>query len=91
MLERREFSALGTVVAFAIVYAALLTLVYLPRLPLHATITVRYLLPLFPIALYGLLRLGSVRRVLEEQPVACGFAYLGGVLVGGQLLVVYLW
>ncbi|QLD90805.1 hypothetical protein HWV07_17855 [Natronomonas salina] len=89
--DRQCLSALGTVDAFAVVYALGLTLVYLPRLPLHATITVRYLLPLFPIALYGLLRLPAVRRVIDEQSVTCALTYLGGVCIGGQLLVVYLW
>lgn len=91
LFDRQQVSALGTVDAFGVVYAILLTLVYLPRLPLHATITVRYLLPLFPIALYGLLRLPAVRRVIEERYLTCTLTYLGGVLVGGQLLVVYLW
>jgi hypothetical protein len=91
LLERRRVSALGTVDAFAVVYGVLLTLVYLPRLPVHAAITVRYLLPLFPIALYGLFRVPAVRRVLDGRLRTCGFAYLAGVLVGGQVLVVYLW
>jgi hypothetical protein len=91
VLERRRLSALGTVDAFVAVYATALTLVYLPRLPLHATITVRYLLALFPIAVYALVRMGSVRRVLSERLDLLGFTYASGVLVGGQLLVVYLW
>lgn len=91
LVGRPRLSALGTVDAFAVAYAIGLTLVYLPRLPLHATITVRYLLPLFPIALYGLFRLPAVRRVIDERYTACLVAYLGGVCIGGQLLVVYLW
>ena len=91
LVERPQLGALGTVDAFVTVYAIGLTLVYLPRLPLHATITVRYLLPLFPIALYGLLRLSAVRRVIDEHSLTCALSYLGGVCIGGQLLVVYLW
>lgn len=91
VLERRRLSALGTVDAFAAVYATALTLVYLPRLPLHATITVRYLLALFPIAIYALLRMVSVRRIISERLAVTVFTYASGVLVGGQLLVVYLW
>ncbi|WP_178916470.1 hypothetical protein [Natronomonas gomsonensis] len=90
-LENRRLSALGTVDAFVAVYATALTLVYLPRLPLHATITVRYLLALFPIAVYALVRMGSVRRVLAERLYLAVFTYASGVLIGGQLLVVYLW
>jgi hypothetical protein len=91
VLERRRLSAIGTVDAFVAVYAMALTLVYLPRLPLHATITVRYLIALFPIAIYALVRMESVRRVLSERLVLLGFTYVSGILVGGQLLVVYLW
>ena len=91
VLDRRGLSALGTVDAFVAVYATALTLVYLPRLPLHATITVRYLLALFPIAIYAIVRFESVRRLLSERLDVAVFAYVSGVLVGGQLLVVYLW
>ena len=91
MVERPRFSAVRTVDAFTMVYAFILTLVFLPRLPLHATITVRYLLPLFPLSIYGLFRLPAVRRVIEDRLLACGFTYLGGVLIGGQFLVVYFW
>lgn len=91
MFERPQLSALGTIDVFVVVYAIVLTLVYLPRLPLHATITVRYLLPLFPLAIYGLCRLPAVRRVIDERFRVCGFAYFAGILIGGQLLVVYFW
>lgn len=53
---------------FVVLYAAGLTLVNLPRLPLHAQATVRYLLPLFPLGLYALARLPAVRRAVDEQP-----------------------
>jgi hypothetical protein len=91
VIEQRRLSALRTVDVFVGVYAVLLTLVYLPRMPIHAAITVRYLLPLFPLAVYGVARLGSVRRVVAERYRTCAFTYAAGVLVGGQSLVVYLW
>ncbi|WP_254838285.1 hypothetical protein [Natronomonas marina] len=87
----RGLSALGTVDAFAVVYALAVLLVYLPRLPIHASITVRYLLALFPLSVYGLARIPSVRRVVEARTRLCAFSYAAGVFVGGQLLVVYLW
>jgi len=89
--DRRELSPLGTVDAFAVVYALALLLLYLPRLPSHATITVRYLLACFPLTVYGLARVPSVRRVIDERHRLCAFSYASGLLVGGQLLVVYLW
>jgi len=52
---------------FAVAYVALLGLLYLPRLPLHSTITVRYLVPLVPFLVYGVCRLEPVGRVVERE------------------------
>jgi hypothetical protein len=90
-IDRRGLTAVGVVDAFAVVYGLALTLVYLPRLPIHAAITVRYLLPLYPIAVYVLARQASIRRVVRERYRAVSFTYAGSLLVGGQLLVIYLW
>lgn len=73
---------------FALVYGLLLTLLYIKRFPLHAMITVRYVYPLFPLAVYAAARLPAVRAVLYEQAALLGFSYAAGVLVGGQLTVV---
>ncbi|WP_338728134.1 hypothetical protein [Haladaptatus sp. DJG-WS-42] len=80
----------GATDAFALVYCALLTAVYLPRLPLYATITVRYLLPVFPFLLYAVMRLPSIRRVVAHELQTLAWAYAGTVLVGGQVLVLAL-
>jgi len=74
--------------AFAAVCGLLFVLVYLPQLPTHAQVTARYLLVLYPLALYGLVRLGPLRRVLADQWPAGLWAWVGGALVGGQLFVV---
>jgi hypothetical protein len=84
-------SALRTVDAFAVVYTVALLLVYLPRLPVHASLTVRYLLACYPLAVYGLARLPSVRRVLRERTRLCAATVASALLVGGQLLVLYQW
>ena len=84
-------SALRTVDAFAVVYTVALLLVYLPRLPVHASLTVRYLLACYPMAVYGLARLPSVRRVLRERTRLCAATVASALLVGGQLLVLYQW
>ncbi|PSP49229.1 hypothetical protein BRC75_04365 [Halobacteriales archaeon QH_7_69_31] len=84
-------SALRTVDAFAVVYVLALLLVYLPRLPVHASLTVRYLLACYPLAVYGLARLPSVRRVMRERPRLCAATVASALLVGGQLLVLYQW
>ena len=70
---------------FVLAYAILLTLLYLRRSPIHATLTVRYIYPLFPLAVYAAARLPAVRAVVHERATLLGFVYAGGVLVGGQL------
>ncbi|WP_436934421.1 hypothetical protein [Halovenus marina] len=75
-----------TVLAGAMIVA--FVLLYLSRLPLHAQITQRYLLPVYPLGLYLLARSDAVRGLVRTRTVL--WSYLGGVLIGGQLFVVYL-
>ncbi len=59
-------------------------LVYLPRLPLHAMITARYILPLAPLGIYIAARLPPVRAAVTgaTRPLAVGFvASTGAVTV----------
>jgi len=65
-------------------------LFYIPRLPLYAQVTVRYLVPTVPFLLYAVGRLGAVSRVVRTASWTLCFAYAGSVLVGGQLAVVAL-
>ncbi|MFW5918437.1 MAG: hypothetical protein ACOCR0_03035 [Haloferacaceae archaeon] len=58
------------------------TLLYLPRLPLHSQITMRYIVPIMPVAAYGVMRLPAVRRGLKTDFRAFIDAYLGGTVVG---------
>jgi hypothetical protein len=51
---------------FALVYVSVFWVLYLPRLPLHSTITVRYLAPTVPILVYAVCRLRPVREVVTE-------------------------
>lgn len=51
---------------FAVVFVAVFSLVYLPRLPVHGTITVRYLIPTVPLLVYGVARIAPVRAVVTE-------------------------
>ncbi|MFB6129107.1 MAG: hypothetical protein ABEJ47_05015 [Halorhabdus sp.] len=69
-------------------YGLAVTLLYLPRLPLHAQVTVRYLLPVFPIGLYFLVRTRAVRRAIDDHAGWLWSSYAVGVCIGGQLLVV---
>ncbi|QSG07047.1 putative membrane protein [Halapricum desulfuricans] len=54
-----DLLAIGIVMSF--------TLLYLTRLPVHAQITVRYLVPVMPVALYGVLRIRAVNRGIADH------------------------
>jgi hypothetical protein len=73
---------------FVVLAAVLFFLAYIPRLPIHAQVTVRYLLPLYALGVYGLARQITVRRVLTEYRRAVLWTYLGGVMLGSQLFFV---
>ncbi|MFD1585882.1 hypothetical protein ACFR9U_02720 [Halorientalis brevis] len=66
----------------AITVGCLFVLVYITRLPLYAQITVRYLLPIVPLGLYGVGRLGAVHRVARANWRYLAGSYLGLTLVG---------
>lgn len=72
---------------FVVAVAIGTALIYMPRLPLHAQVTVRYLLVLYPLAVYGLVRLPAVRRALDRYGTAALWTYAIGVLIGTQLLL----
>jgi hypothetical protein len=66
-----------------------LAVIYLDRLPLHVQINARYLLPVYPLALYLVARTGPVRRLVDTALGPLLWTYAGGVLLGTQLFVVY--
>lgn len=82
----RDATGPNRVLAFAVVYFSLMVLFYQQRLPLHATLTVRYLVPTMPLALYLALRLPALREVVVSRFRTVGVAYALTVLVGGELL-----
>ncbi|MDZ7746894.1 MAG: hypothetical protein U5K28_10450 [Halobacteriales archaeon] len=61
---------------FAVVFTVLFSLVYLPRLPVHGMITVRYLIPTVPLFIYGVARLAPVRAVVTDATALLGRATL---------------
>ncbi len=63
----RDCSPARAVDLFVVVFTMVFTLVHLPRLPLHATVTVRYLTPVVPLLVYGVFRLAAVRAVVTEH------------------------
>jgi hypothetical protein len=86
----RHWSAPRQTDLFAASVLVWFTLFYIPRLPLHAQVTVRYLVPTVPVFLYAVGRLDAVSRVARTASWTLCFAYAGTVLVGGQLAVVAL-
>jgi len=75
---------------FAVLSALLFTLLFMPQLPLHAQVTVRYLHPLFALGVYGTARLGTTRQVLTGHWRTSVWTYAASVLIGGQLVFTYL-
>jgi len=74
----------------AVVIALLFLLTYIERLPIQAQITVRYLLPIVPLGLYGVGRLGAVHRVVEHDWQWLAGSYLTTVVLGSLVLAVNL-
>ncbi|WP_161973228.1 glycosyltransferase family 39 protein [Halostella litorea] len=69
----------------AVVYLSLLVVMYVPRLPIHVSFTVRYLHPLYPLCVYFLARLSVVRNLVRTQGRLLAASYAGFVVVGGTL------
>jgi hypothetical protein len=77
----------GKVDLIVIGYTLGLVFVYLSRLPGHAQVTVRYLVPIMPFLVYLAFRVPEVRSVFHGAPWVFGWTYAIGVLIGGQLLI----
>jgi uncharacterized membrane protein YgcG len=77
--------AVGLAGTLAVAYL----LIYLSRLPLFAQITQRYLLPIYPLALYALVRSTLARRLVNRAPRALAWSYAAGLLVGGQVVLAF--
>lgn len=72
------------------VYSILISLAFLPNLPVHATVTARYLLPIIPALVFLMVRLPAVRATIRNANLVGGGAYAATVLIGGQLIVLAL-
>ncbi|WP_436934215.1 hypothetical protein [Halovenus marina] len=80
-------TAAGQTDLLAAGYAVVFTVVYLPRLPLISQITVRYILPVVPLILYGVVRFGVVNEAIARHWRALAGSYLVTLLVGGIALL----
>jgi len=73
-----------------VTYVGVLTLVYLPRLPLFSQLTVRYLLPAIALLAYCVVRVPIVRAAIDDAPRLLTTVYAGTVVLGTILFVVVL-
>ncbi|PSP53626.1 hypothetical protein BRC74_03480 [Halobacteriales archaeon QH_7_68_42] len=69
------------------VFAGYATL-YFPVLPLHSQLTVRYLLPVFPVLVYLLARRPVVRRSVTAAGRSLAAGYFGALVVGATAAAV---
>lgn len=84
---RSALERVRAVDALALAIAVAFVLLYMQRLPLHVQITVRYLLPVYPIGLFLLIRQRPIRRLVTERTGLLAWSFAGTVLVGSQLLL----
>lgn len=73
--------------ALVVAFTTVFVLMYTPRLPIHVQISVRYLLPTYPLLLYLVVRLSAVRALVADRGRLVGWTYAAGVLLGTQLLL----
>jgi hypothetical protein len=73
---------LSPVDGFLLAVSVLLALVYLPRLPLQGQITMRYLTPLYPVAVYAVCRHRLLGGHLVDRLRTVAYAYEATVLLG---------
>jgi hypothetical protein len=87
-IPKRVLSGCTVVDVFAVAVVLATTFQYASRLPVHAQLTVRYLLVLYPLGIYLLVRLPVVRQTLEGNWRVFAWTTAATVLIGGQLLAV---
>jgi hypothetical protein len=84
---RDALSMVRPIDAAAVALALAYVLLFTQRLPIHVQVTVRYLLPVYPIGLLLLARQRPIRELLEREWDTVGWSYLTVVLVGTQLIL----
>lgn len=90
-LDRRSLpGGITSADVFLGLFAVALTLIYIGSLPLHAQVTARYLFPVTPAVACLVVRLPPIRRALDSHLEWMLWTALGGVLIGGQFVLVAL-
>jgi len=80
--ERRLREAVDPVDLLVLVFATLFVSLYANSLPVHVQATVRYLHPVYPLAVYAVFRIPRVRSLLTERTRAAVLGYEAGLLLG---------
>ncbi|QLH77094.1 hypothetical protein HZS55_07210 [Halosimplex rubrum] len=83
--ERRLREAVDPVDLLVLVFAALFLSLYVGNLPVQVQATVRYLHPIYPLAVYGIFRIPEVRSLLTERTRAAALGYEAGILLGAPV------
>ncbi|WP_436929402.1 hypothetical protein [Halosimplex halobium] len=79
---RRLREAVDAVDLLVVVFAALFLSLYMGNLPVHVQATVRYLHPLYPLAVYGCVRVPQVRALFVDRTRAVALGYEAGLVLG---------
>jgi len=83
--------AISPVDALAALISVVLILTYLPELPTNHSYTVRYLHPIYPLAIYGVFRTPVISRVVIKHTKAIIWTYEGVVLFGLPITYILLY
>ncbi len=84
---RAALSKLRPTDAAAVTLAVAYVVLFMQSLPVHVQVTVRYLLPVYPLGLFLLVRQGPIRDLMASEGDTVGWSYLAVVLLGSQLIV----
>lgn len=89
-LSHHPFAQSDPTAMLAVALIITYLLVYLSRLPLHVQITQRYILPVYPLALYLMTHSTTLRRLVSESLRPLLWSYGAGTLLGTQLFITYI-
>jgi hypothetical protein len=84
---RAAISSVAPTDAAAVALALAYLLLFTQSLPVHVQVTVRYLLPIYPLGLFLLARQRPVRELMTRDADTAGWSYLAVVLLGSQLIL----
>ena len=85
--SRAALSKVRPIDAAAVALALAYVLLFTQSLPIHVQVTIRYLMPIYPIGLFLLARQQPIRNLIEREGNVVGWSYGAVVLLGSQLIV----